>query len=71
MSRRVKGASSMPHCRHNRVTAVTTRHNHLTKHLTTPSKRGIIYKSVEESRDRTSYPVTTIHNCHNALDCLT
>ena len=46
-------------------------HNHLTKHLTTPSKRGIMYKSVEKSRDRTSYPVTTIHNRHNALDRLT
>ena len=46
-------------------------HNHFTKHLTTPSKRGIMYKSVERSRGRISYPVTICHNRHNALDRLT
>ena len=48
-------------------TIVSQQSQPVTKHLTTPSKRGIMYRSVEKSRDRTSYPVTTIHNRHNAL----
>ena len=52
-------------------TIVSQQSQPVTKHLTTPSKRGIMYRSVEESRDRTSYPVTTCHNRHNALVCPT
>ena len=51
-------------------TIVSQQSQPVTKHLTSAYKRGIMYRSVEKSRDRTSYPVTTIHNRHNALDCL-
>ena len=43
----------------------------VTKHLTSAYKRGIMYRSVGKCRERISYPVTTIHNRHNALVCLT